>query len=550
LASSDFRKLISSYIVDSIGSWAYTVIVIVYVFGRTHSATSIAITTAASWAPRMLLTAYGGVLADRYERTRVMLVSALLGCVGMTALAFAVLKHAPIWLILALLVVNTSLSVAFEPASRALIPEVVGERALVAANALFSGLESLVVVVGPAIGGLMLVGSGSGQAQEHRVGGVIVLNGLSFLASALFIYNIDARSRGGAGAEGESTLRQLAAGFQALASDRVALVLVLYCALDSSVYAAATVLFGPLSARLDIGASGYSYLIAVFAVGGVLVAGIVNRISSSTRLAPVILAGMFALSLPFAAAATTDVAAVVFLLMVVAGGGMVIVDVLAITALQRNVPGEVMSRVFGIFLTIIPLALLGMSFLTAALLRAHGVRDTMLLVGVGVAAIAVVGIWPVIQADSRTAAALRALAPKVRMLESLDMFAGATRAVIERLAAAFQEVVVQADEVFIGEGEPADALFVIVDGTVDVSARDDSRGSHHLRTMSVGTYVGEIGLLHELPRTATVRAITETTLWRIEREDFFAAINDSGISSSMSSISRSRLSHSHARVTS
>jgi MFS family permease len=540
LAARDFRLLVGSFIVDQIGSWAYSVVLIVYIFDRTHSATFIALTTASSWVPRMLFTTYGGVLADRYERTQVLLASSLLCFVSMAGLALLVIRDGPIWLILAMSALTTALNAPFPPATQALVPEVVPETALVPANALFAGIESLVVVIGPAVGGLLLLSDDPASAM--------VLNAISFLASSFFIVRMKVRSYGGAGRAGESLLRQLTAGFEALGRNRVALILVLYCALDSSVYAAGTVLFVPLSERLGTGATGYSYLIAAFALGGVLATGVVNRVSSSSRLAPVILIGMFVLALPFAVASAVHNAALAFLLMTVAGVGMIVVDVLAITALQRSVPGEVMSRVFGVFMTIVPLALLAGSFVTAVVLRAFGLTDALLVVGLGVASLALLGIWPVVTADGRTAAQVRRLAPRVTLLQSLDMFAGASRAVLERLAGSISEVALPAGEQFIREGEAADALWVIVDGEVDVSARGEGRRRHHLRTMGAGTYVGEIGLLHGLARTATVGTTQTTTLWRIDRDDFFAAINDSGVSGTMLSQSRARLARSHPRL--
>ncbi|MDX6285549.1 MAG: hypothetical protein QOG53_1034 [Frankiales bacterium] len=540
LASRDYRLLIGSFLIDQIGSWAYSVVLIVYIYDRTGSATYIALTTAAGWVPRLLFTAYGGVLADRYERTQVLLVSSLLCFASMTGLAFVVIKDGPIWSALALSFLTATLNAPFPPATQALVPEVVPEKALLPANAMFAGLESLVVVLGPAVGGLLLL--------SHNPAAAMVLNAISFLASSFFVAQMRVRSHGGAGREGESLGKQFAAGFQALGRDKVALVLVLYCALDSSVYAASTVVFVPFSERLGTGASGYSYLISAFAVGGVLVTGIVNRLSATSRLAPVILLGMFVLALPFAAASVVDTAAIAFLLMIVAGAGMILVDVLAITALQRSVASDVMSRVFGVFMTIVPLALLAGSFVTASILRSLGLTKAMLVIGFGISGLALLGIWPVVRADRNAHAVVRALAPKVKLLESLDMFAGASRNILERLAAAARDVTMPAGEEFIREGDTADALWIIVDGEVDVSARGEGKRRHHLRTMGAGSYVGEIGLLHGLPRTATVRATTPATLWRIDRDDFFAAINDTGVSSSMMSNSRSRLARSHPRL--
>ncbi len=77
LGRRDMRLLVGSFVVDGLGSWAYFAVLLVYVYERTGSATWVAATTASRWIPGLLLATFGGVVADRYERTRVMVVSAL-----------------------------------------------------------------------------------------------------------------------------------------------------------------------------------------------------------------------------------------------------------------------------------------------------------------------------------------------------------------------------------------------------------------------------------------------------------------------------------------
>src|SRR3954468_399949 len=157
LAQRDFRLLLSAFTVDAVGGWAYNVVLIVYVFDRTHSTNWIVATTASSWIPRALTSTYAGAVADRIERTLVMIASAMAAFVAMSLVALLVAVDAAIPLILLLSAV-TSVCAAFNsPAARALMPEVVEEKDLVSANALFGLIENLVIVVGPAIGGLMLL---------------------------------------------------------------------------------------------------------------------------------------------------------------------------------------------------------------------------------------------------------------------------------------------------------------------------------------------------------------------------------------------------------
>jgi MFS family permease len=538
----DFRLLIAAFLIDQVGSWASNVVLIVWVFDRTHSPTWIAATTAAGWVPRLVFSVYAGVLADRHERTTVMLSSALLSFVAMAGLATVVASNGPVILALALAAVAATFASGYRPAAGAVIPEVVGESDLIPANAIFGALESLVVVLGPGIGGLLLL-AGSPAAG-------ITLNALSFLAAALIVVRLKVRSRGNAGAAGESVLAQLGAGFGALRRERVALVLVIFCCLDSMVYAASTVIYVPLSERLGTGPEGYSYLIAGASLGGVLAAGLANRFSAARRLAPVILAGMFMLALPFAATAAVHSAVPAFLLQTVAGAGMIIVDVLAVTALQRDLPREVLSRVFGIFESAVPGALLVASFITAVILRHVGLTKTLLAIGFGFSAAAVLGIGPILRADRNSLAVVRALEPRVALLQSLDLFSGASRSTLERLARSAAEVTMAPGTIVVREGDDADALWVLEAGEVAVSARGEAAHARRLRTMAAPSYVGEIGLLRGLPRTATVRTLGECKLLRIGADDFFAALQGAAVSSSLLAQSAARLARSHPRLSS
>src|SRR5687768_13088045 len=199
LRSRDLRLVATASAIDGLGSWAYLTVLIVYVFDRTGSTTWIALLTASSWVPRFLLASYAGVLADRYERTRLMILSALLCYFAMAALAIVVAADGPLTLILALSATAAAMSSPYQPAASALTPELVPERDLAAANGLFSALESLVVVIGPGVGALLLLGDEPTAA--------IQLNALSFLVTAILVFRLRVRSRGDVAEEGETAFR-------------------------------------------------------------------------------------------------------------------------------------------------------------------------------------------------------------------------------------------------------------------------------------------------------------------------------------------------------
>jgi MFS family permease len=538
LRHRDLRLLIAALVVDQAGNWSCFVVISVYVFDHTHSTQWLAALGICRWGPGLLLASYGGVLADRYQRVTVLIVSALANAAIMTGMAVVVAAGGSIGPVLVLTVLSSTAAIPYRPAAGALTPEVAGEKDLAAANSIFATLENLMVVVGPALGGLLLL---TGSAV---IG--VAANAASFAVAAGIIARLRVRSRGGASA-GESAARQWLTGVRALAAQPVAVAVVLFCALDSAVYGAASVLYVPLSVRLGTGTNGYSYLLAGTALGAVLGAGLANRLSGASRLAPVIMGSLCLQALPYLVTVPVHWPALAAILQVASGVGMVIVDVLAITTLQRNVPGEVLSRVLGIFDTVLLGGIL-LASLAAGVLLAHAdVTVALIAVGVGIPAIGLVGLPALLRADRTSAAEAERLRPRVELLSELDLLAGADRRTLERLAAAAQEVIMPAGALLIREGEEADALWILARGELSVQASGGGPEARDLPPVTAPGYVGELGLLHRIPRTATVRTGPQSTLLRIDAQDFRSALQASLPSPSLLAVAGTRMARTPDR---
>jgi MFS family permease len=536
LRQRDFSLLMTGFVIDQVGSWAYAVVLAVYVFDRTHSTVWLAAMSTSRWATGLLFAGIGGLISDKYERTRVMRTVAILSGLVMTVIAFAVGQTWPVWSLLVLGVVAAIISCPYRPAAGALTPEIVSEKDLAAANSLFAMLENLVVVLGPAIGGLLLV------LGSPTTG--VIINAASFFVAAGIITVLRVRSHGHV-EPGTGLLAQWSAGFRAIGSHRTALILVIFCALDSSVYGASTVIYAPLSEHLGTGVNGYSYLLAGQALGCVLAAGLANRLSARPRLAPVIAGSIGIQALPFALTALVHTPGPAFGLQVVSGVGMVIVDILAITALQRNLDGGVLSRVLGAFDMIVISAIMTGSFVMAGVFARSGLTAALLVVGFGVPLLAAIGLPFVIKGDRQAAEEAARIAPRVDVLGKLDLFAGATRLVLERLAQSAEERVVPAGERLIHEGDPADALWILLDGSLSVTRGGDGAALQELPVVTAPNYVGELGLVRGVPRTASVSTREESTLLRIEGNEFLDALESAPPSASFVQLTGDRWSRTN-----
>jgi CRP-like cAMP-binding protein len=161
-------------------------------------------------------------------------------------------------------------------------------------------------------------------------------------------------------------------------------------------------------------------------------------------------------------------------------------------------------------------------------------------------ALGLLGYPALLSIDRVSGARARALAPRVALLEQLGIFAAASRPVLERLASAATEVEFQPGAAIVTEGDPADALYVLVEGEVEVtSGGEQGVEARPVRTMRAPSYFGEIGVLEQIPRTATVSAISSCRCERIEGAELLDALTTAPPSSSLMENARSRLALTH-----
>jgi CRP-like cAMP-binding protein len=147
--------------------------------------------------------------------------------------------------------------------------------------------------------------------------------------------------------------------------------------------------------------------------------------------------------------------------------------------------------------------------------------------GVEAALIATGALLPVLMA-LRWRAVLavdgQAVSPRdVALLRRIDVFAPLGPVELERLAEALEPARAAGGEAIVRQGEPGDRFYVIVAGTVDVSV-DGER----VREQGPGEYFGEIALLRDGPRTATITARDDVELRSLRREPFLATVAGHG----------------------
>jgi len=204
--------------------------------------------------------------------------------------------------------------------------------------------------------------------------------------------------------------------------------------------------------------------------------------------------------------------------MVLLGLGNSIVDVNAFTILQRIARPETMSRVFGAMESAIIGGMAVGALLMPALISTVGLRWGLVVVGLGVTATVIAGARGLSRIDRIALAP-----PGLQLLRGVPLLALLPQATLESLARTLIPVEVGPGQVVIREGDQGDRFYVIETGSVEVT-----KDGRQVATLGPGDFVGEIALLRDVPRTATVTATSATVLQALERSQFLPAVTGQG----------------------
>jgi hypothetical protein len=202
-------------------------------------------------------------------------------------------------------------------------------------------------------------------------------------------------------------------------------------------------------------------------------------------------------------------------LLTLLGASRALLDVASRSLLQRSVPVQLIGRVFGVLEGLTMAGLAAGALLVPALTDLGGSRLALIGVAAVLPLAALAGARHLFDLD----AGARVRVVEIALLRSLPLFAELPAPAIEGLAASLVSRDVPAGSDLIRQGEPGDAYYAIAAG--DFEVRQDGRV---IRRCGRGDGVGEIALLRAIPRTATVTALSDGTVYELGREPFLAAV--------------------------
>jgi MFS family permease len=339
-----FHLILLALATSALGDWLYNVALLALVFGRTGSATWVALTTAARVLPIVVLGPLGGVLADRHDRRALMIAADAVRMAVMVALAVVAAAGLPILLAPILAALATAASTVTSPSVGASTARLVEDDELQRANALRAAIGQGAIVAGPAVGAAVLALADPAVA--------ILLNAITFAVSAAAVLAIgrnDAfQPRPRAEGDVPSLLAEVNAGARALRGAPTAVRLVAADVLCSGVYGLLTVLLVLVGRHVGAGDGGYGILLGGFGAGGLVGAAIMSRVDTPATWRRTLAVALLLVAASMAALGQSTSIAQALVLAVLGGGGMIVGEVLSETALPRMLDEAVLGRAYGL----------------------------------------------------------------------------------------------------------------------------------------------------------------------------------------------------------
>jgi MFS family permease len=502
--SPALARLLAGEFVSGIGDWLYLIAILVVVYAETSSPVLLGIVGAARILPYVLLSVPAGIVADRFDRRMVLLVTDVARGLLMLVLAAAVTVDAPIGVIIGLSILAACFSTFFNPAIAALVPMLVDERDLGPANGAWATLDNLSFIIGPALAGILL---GIGGLQV-----AFLLNAASFAVVAVVLWRLPVPATRRTLPEAAGEAPSPPARWRGLGGTLLGPFIL--DASTSFVSGGLSVLTVILAINvLGAGEAGTGYLNAAVGVGGV-VAGVAGGSLLARPLRIPLLVGGLIGGAGLAGLGLSGSLPIAMLTIGIAVAGVLLLEIVTTTLVQRAVPDELRGRAVGVIQTSSAILYSLGSLLMPVLAGVYGTALVLLTA----AGLLVVGAVTALALGGRAAGAAPLPAGTAALLGH-PIFGGLPVPRLEAVARTLVEVPMTAGQVVIRQGDAADRFYLVQEGSLRVSQVGDEE-ERTLRDLGPGDVFGEIGLLKGIPRTATVTAITPGALFALEAADF------------------------------
>jgi hypothetical protein len=500
------RRVQLAFVTHNCGEYASWIAMLVYAYAQ-GGVTESGVVATVMLVPSALCAPVLASFAQRRALGTSLFAAYVAQAVANGAVAVALFADAPKLVVYALLVGPAVAFTLTRPVQSAFTPALARTpEELTATNVVAGWIESVSIFAAPALTGLDLaIGT---EATAFALVGVVSLAGALLVAPL--------RGLGDTTGEEHEADESVRGSLAFVRRDPPARLLLLLLSAEGVAIGALDVLTVELAqGELGRGEGWVGYLTAAFGLGGVLVVGITASLVGRARLAPAIMASLGIWSIAFVGLALVPGAFGALVLLAVAGGARATFDVAGRTLLQRVARPDLLARVFGL-LEGAQMATLAIGTLVAPLLVVLG--------GLPLAFACVAATLPLfVVAVGRTLLDIdrHATVPvvEIALLRTMPLFASLPPPTLDALARSLEFVAVPAGTELIREGDSGDRFYVIADGELEIV-----RDGRVVATRRRGEGFGEIALMYDVPRTATVRARTDAQLYALEADVFLVAV--------------------------
>jgi len=507
-ANPELRRVGISYAGFCSAEWAVWIAMLVYAYEQGGTTTA-GIVAVVQLVPAALFAPFGSVLADRYRAGRVLLFSYVAQAAAMAVTGTLLLFDGPAYVAYATAAVAATAVTVTRPTMSALTPTLARRpEELTAVNVGSNWIESVCIFVAPAVAGLLLAVSSPGA--------VFAVMALAVAVGATLVLPVPGPLPAGHGEIREAAHTEVGRAIQAIRTESTARVLIVIACADLVVLGALDVLYPQLAiGTLGQSSSWAAYLNAAFGVGAIVAVFVTSGFVGKPRLLPSMLFGIALYGGAFLVLAAYQTLALAVVLLATAGLGRAMLDVGARTLLQRVAPPDMLARVFGLVEAISMAALAVGSLGVTLLVAVGGVPLALLGIGLLLPLAVLAGGRSLLDIDRHADVPV----VEIGLLRSLPLFSPMAPHALESTAHALERMDVSAGSTVIREGEEGDRFYVIADGSVEVT-----HAGRPLATLARGDGFGEIALLRAAPRNATCTAVTDSTLYALQRDDFLAVV--------------------------
>jgi len=507
LRNPDLRRVLAAYLLFNVAEWATYIGLLVwgYGVGGVRGSSAIALV---QLVPAALLAAPAAALLGRLPRGRALAVGYAAQTIGFLAVGVALVTDAPVVVVGITAAVSSVTVTLTRPTNNALLPEIsrtTGD--LTAGNAASGSLEALATFLGPLTSGLLVAVWGPG--------GVLLVMGACSAVGVLLTARLVTtaprrrvvRRAPGSRANGAlgTVLRNPAARLMSLL---IAAEYALVGMMDILLVVFALDVLGMSDA-------GPGILNSAIGVGGVAGAALTFILIGRPRLAGPLVLGASCAGLAFALAGQTGAAVVALLLVAVSGAGKLFYDVASRTFSQRLLPDHQLIAMFGLQEAFMMTGLALGTVAAPALVELVGAQGAFIAAGCFLPLVAVASYRTLRRLDAESAVPADVLA----LLLQVPILAVLAPRIVERMARDARAREVPAEKSVVRQGDVGTRFYVIASGRVSV----DIDGSV-IRELGPGDWFGEIALLRDVPRTASITANTDVSLWEVDRESFLASV--------------------------